>query len=149
MGFWLNTDTGISPAEEMEMSITYLPRKTRRALNPPTRFECNRNYLIQPNYQRAYDHSWWSRSVGKTMRRGDRLWDESCWDFKESQKSRLRRRAHVWWRRGHRVRRAQWATQTYSLRCGGEWLYMPFVKYFLMGWHWLMQKRHERAFAAI
>ena len=129
------------------MSITYLPRKTRRILNPPARFEAGRDYVAAPNYQRAYDFSWWDRGVGKTMRRGHDCWRRGVW-YPEL-RSRMHRRAHVWWRHGHRVRRAQWFSRTYSIRCGGEWFYMPLLKYFLMGWHWLMQKHHERAFAAI
>jgi hypothetical protein len=129
------------------MAIAYLPHKTREPFVRPTRFERGRNYLFQPNYQRAYDYSWWSRGVGKTMRRGHDAWRRGVW-FPEI-RTRMQRRAHVFWRRGHRVRRAQWHTQTYGLACSLEWYYMPLIKWTAIGYHFLMQKHHERAFKAI
>jgi hypothetical protein len=120
----------------MVMTITYLPRKTRPPFGQPSRLEKGRNYLTVPNYQRAYDFSWWNRGVGKRMRMGHDEWRLGVW-YPE-QRVRRHRRAHMHWRRGHRVRRAQWATQ------GGF-----FVKYLAMGFHWLMQKHHEHAFKTL
>lgn len=136
------------------MAITYNEHTTRgQPILPSHGF---------PGHQRAFDYSWFNRGVGKTMRRGNRLSEEVFWARRKlkyrlaevpeadaearaalierfkRKKKHLLRRAHVWWRRGHRVRRAQWAHQN-----------VPIYASIPMLFHYLMQKHHERAFAAL